>query len=337
MSFDADLPRGSARARLAAALTCRTLRPATRFIAPSPVGVRVSRQIVARSLAAFGPQLPGTRVTPVAEHRSGTRHEVRGEWITARGVTREAAVMLYIHGSGYVLCSPRTHRGLTSRMSAFCNLAVFSVDYRLAPRYPFPTAADDVAAAYRWLLGRGWRADQIVLGGDSAGGHLALDLCLSLLRNGDALPAAQVLLSPVADLTFGLAERREQLRPDPMIPAAGARRLIDLYTQGVDPTHARLAHVIAEHEALPPTLIQAGGREMLAADAHHLARALRASGTRCELEVYPDQMHVFQALPRLIPESLPALRKAARFVEDALPTTRPYLLRQSTTDIGATA
>jgi monoterpene epsilon-lactone hydrolase len=115
-----------------------------------------------------------------------------------------------------------------------------------------------------------------------------------------------------------LARRRERLLPDPMISSATARRLLELYTTGVDPSHARLAHVPAEGEALPPSLIQAGGAEMLAADAHHLHAMLLRTGTDSRLEVWPDQMHVFQALPRLVPEADVALRRAANFLSAAV-------------------
>ena len=70
--------------------------------------------------------------------------------------------------------------------------------------------------------------------------------------------------------------------------------------------------------ALPPVLIQAGAKEMLAADAEHLADALRGAGGRCELQVWPDQMHVFQALPVLVPEAEIALGRAAAFLSAEL-------------------
>lgn len=322
------VPRGSRRARLAAELTRVTLRPLTHVVPSNSVGTLISRQIVARSMATFGTVERGTQVTKV-DPRGPDGRSVRGEWVRGPGVTRWDGAILYLHGSGYSLCSPETHRGLTSRLSTMTGLPVFCVEYRLAPRHPFPAAADDVQRAFDWLLGH-HPADRIVLAGDSAGGHLAVDLCLALIRAGRPLPVAQALFSPIADLTLGLAARREQVRPDPMMSAAGARRMLALYTRDHDPQHARLAHLPAEHETLPPTLIQAGGLEMLAEDAHHLARLLRASGTRCELEVWPDQMHVFQALPRVIPEADRALARAARFLSAALPAVaRPTAERRS--------
>jgi monoterpene epsilon-lactone hydrolase len=283
------------------------------------VGIAISRGILAGSMTTFGPVRARTAVTVVNERTEAG--QVRGEWVRARGARREDAAVLYVHGSGYALCSPRTHRGLTSRLSAFTGLPVFSLDYRLAPRHRFPAAADDVARAFGWLVGHGFAADRIVVAGDSAGAHLAVDLCLSLLRSGRALPAAQLLLSPIVDLSLALAAEREQVRPDPMISAAGARRLIDLYTEGADLAHERLAVTPRPGEVLPPTLIQAGGREMLAADAHALHQRLTETGTVSRLEVWPGQVHVFQAMPRLVPEADPALRRAATFLREAVPVT----------------
>lgn len=322
------MPRASRRARLAAELTRVSLRPLTRVVPSNSVGTAISRQIVAGSLAAFGRVERGTQVTKIDE-RGADGRAVRGEWVRGPGATRWDAAIMYLHGSGYSLCSPETHRGLTSRLSAMSGLPVFCVEYRLAPRHPFPAAADDVQRAFDWLLGH-HPAERIVLAGDSAGGHLAIDLGLALVRAGRPLPAAQALFSPIADLTLGLAARREQVRPDPMITAAAARRMLALYTRDHDPQHARLAHLPAAHETLPPTLVQAGGREMLAEDAHHITRLLRAGGTRCKLEVWPDQMHVFQALPRVIPEADRALARAARFLTAAVPAaTRPSVHRRS--------
>lgn len=206
-------------------------------------------------------------------------------------------------------------------MSAYTGLAVFSSDYRLAPKHRFPSAAEDVSAAFGWLLEQGYAAERIIIAGDSAGGHLAVDLTLELGREGHPTPGALVLFSPLYDTTFTLAAGRERLRRDPMISAKQARKLLELYTNGVDPVHRRLALATADAKDLPPMLIQAGGAEMLSADARQLAADVVATGGRCELEIWPDQMHVFQALPALIPEAKPALRRAAAFISEQLSTS----------------
>ncbi len=308
---------GSKRSHAAALVTSLTLRPLTTVLPPTRPGVLVSRRIVATSLAVLGPQLRGSRIVRV--NRSiRTAPSVRGEWVRGPSARRDDAVILYIHGSGYALCSARTHRGITTRLSALTGLPIFACDYRLAPNHQFPCAADDVRAAYDWLIAEGHDPGRIVVAGDSAGGHLAIDLSLQLIREGRTPPVALALFSPVLDLTLELAAARERSRRDPMISAARAAKLLDLYIVNQDPAEPRLAFSFAGADSFPPTLVQAGSREMLAADAEQLARSLEECGGSCHLEIWPGQMHVFQALPRLIPEAERALARAAEFLDTEL-------------------
>lgn len=310
--------RGSRRARGAAFVSGLTLRQISSVLPPDQAwSLWASRQIVAGIMSAFGPSTIGATVAPVdviTEHGRVVGEWVRGKDVPGADITTRA--IYFVHGSGYALCSPRTHRRLTSWLSQLTGLPVFAVDYRLAPRHRFPTAADDVRNGWNWITGQcGIRADQIIVAGDSAGGHLAVDL---MLQPDTSHPAGLALMSPLVDLTFTLARSRELDRRDPAIRSRDAARLVELYCAGIEPEHPRLSLQVASGRALPPTLIQAGGAEMLAADAIALADDLRASGTLCELQIWPDQVHVFQALPRLTPEAAPAMQHIARFVADVL-------------------
>ncbi len=333
----------SRRARVAVSVTRRTVRPLTPLIPNTALGVRLTRGLAAATLAGASPVPRWTTVTPVDLRYAGGR--VVGEWVRAHprdgaagrdgtagrderdgaGATARAdrtGALLYLHGSGYAICSPRTHRGLAANLSALTGLAVFVLDYRLAPRHRFPAAADDVKRAYDWLLDGQLEPAQLAVAGDSAGGHLAVDLSLSQLRSAGPVPAALALFSPLLDCSLALAETRDRVHPDPMISAAGARELVAHYLRGVDPDHPRLRLRPAPGEVLPPTLIQAGGEEMFCADARELHRLITAAGGRSELEVWPGQAHVFQAMTRTIPEARRALRRAAQFLVDALDQAR---------------
>jgi monoterpene epsilon-lactone hydrolase len=322
--------RGSLRSRGAAAISTYTLRPISGMIPPERAwGIWLSRQLIARVMGTLGPSLAGTRVEPVDTVLPNGRR-VKGEWVygprtptseTPRSSTSAGAIY-YVHGSGYAVCSPKTHRRLTSWLSSMTGLPVFSIDYRLAPRYRFPTAADDVRAGWDWLVKIcGVPTKQIVVAGDSAGGHLIVDMLLQPAVAASP-PAASVLFSPLYDITFGLCLAREQVRPDPAARAADAVRLVSLYHAGVDPSHHRLRLNVAGGPALPPTLIQAGGAEMLQEDARQLATDIRAAGGRCELQVWPHQVHVFQALPRMTPEAAKAMAYVARFIAHAMQDAR---------------
>jgi acetyl esterase/lipase len=317
--------RGSVQSRAAAALSKRTIRPLTAVMPLERAwGVWLSRQIVARLMDACGPPLTGTSVELVDTLLPDGRRLI-GEWVAAEGVSRDPfcssrpqgnSAIYYVHGSGYVLCSPRTHRRLTAWLSRLTGLPVFVVDYRLAPRHRFPTAADDVRAGWDWLTGaQGFDPKRVIVGGDSAGGHLAVDL---LLQPDVASPAGMVLMSPLFDVTFGLARAREALRRDPVVRVRDARRLLGLYCAGTDLAHPRLTLDVTKGRPLPRTLVQAGGAEFLVADARHLAADIEAAGGDCELQIWPDQVHVFQALPRISPEAPRAMRHIAQFIAEAL-------------------
>lgn len=308
--------RGSLRSRTAAAVSARTLRQISAVLPPERAwGLWASRQIVARIMGTFGPPLAGTSVEAV-DARTDDGRRVVGEWVRAPGITMDSEAIYFLHGSGYALCSPRTHRRLASWLSRLTGLPVFSIDYRLAPRHRFPSAAIDVRAGWDWLQHAcGLQPDRMIIAADSAGGHLAVDL---LLQPDVEHPAAQVLLSPMIDVTFAHARAREELRRDPAIRAADAQRLVGLYCAGTALSHPRLTLDVAGGRALPPSLVQAGGAEMLVADARKLDADIRAAGGTCELQVWPDQVHVFQALPRLAPEAAPAMRQVASFIAAAL-------------------
>lgn len=99
---------------------------------------------------------------------------IRGEWLAWK-TDYPPATVLYLHGGGYIACSPRTHRPITVTLATLLRGRVFALDYRLAPEHRFPAALDDAVAAYRWLIeGQRMAPRQLVLAGDSAGGADAL-------------------------------------------------------------------------------------------------------------------------------------------------------------------
>lgn len=288
------------------------VRPLVGALPDSPRGIAAMRRLVAGVLAVAGPADPAVRIERVYEPAPGGLR-VRGEWLRGDGSGPRGA-MLWVHGSAFAVASARTHRGLTSRVARHTGLPVFACDYRLAPRHRLDAAVDDVATAFDMLCARGYAPGEIVVGGDSAGGFLALEHAVTRRRRDLPGPAALVLLSPLVDPTLATARARDDVRPDPMISAGRAERLVRLSFGAAPPA----AFTAADLVGLPPTLVQVGGGEALAADAELLTARMRDAGTRCELQVWPEQVHVFQALPRLVPEAGAALADAAAFARGAL-------------------
>lgn len=300
-----------------------TWRPATHLLPVNQTGVRMARSLFAGALAAGSPTVPGTRFAPVS-HRPGIGPEIRGEWVRTPATRRTDGAILYIHGSGYIVCSSRTHRGITSHLSAGTGLPVLSIDYRLAPTHSYPVASLDVRAAWDWLLGEGFDAERIVLAGDSAGGQLAIELAHELSEEGLPLPAAVVALSPVLDLSLAEASVRDRIVHDPFAPAGVARRALRQYADE-DARRAAARHFEFDRlTRFPPTLIHAGSREMLSADCTELARRIRNAGFAVEHRVWSGQIHAFQVLSAAFPEGVAARAEIADFIQRSLPPTRAW-------------
>ncbi len=278
-------------------------------------GVQMGRALIEWGLT-LTPVDPRAQVTPQFTCFEG--QPIGGEWVRGRGVEREDAAILYLHGSGYVFCSPRSHRPLVAQLSAASGLPAFSLDYRLAPEHRFPAAAEDTLAAYRWLLDSGLAPERIIVAGDSAGGHLALGLARELERDGLPQPAGLVLLSPLVDHTFEVSGAGPRARRDPFFHRHRIKPIIGLYTGDADHDDIRLALRDFDAAALPPMLVQAGGAELLCADSEELARIVNGRGGSCRLVVWPGQLHVFQTAYAILPEARQAIRQAGEWMANAI-------------------
>src|SRR5712664_1277891 len=150
------------------------------------------------------------------------------EWL--RPPSAEAGrVVLYLHGGGYVIGSPRSHRHLAAAIAGAAGASALALDYRLAPEHPFPAALDDAIAAYRWLLGQGIAPGRIVLAGDSAGGGLTVATLVALRDRGLPRPAAGVCISPWVDLTCSGASYATKATTDPIVTRDGVTALAQAY------------------------------------------------------------------------------------------------------------
>ncbi len=244
-------------------------------------------------IARTAPVVPGVRVKQV----SGP---VRGEWVwapEAQDTAAAAGVVLVLHGSGYLVCSARTHRGFASHLSAYSGMPTFAIDYRLAPEHPFPAAEDDAFAAYRWLLAQGHDPAKIVVAGDSAGGHLAVALALRLRSEGLPAPASLALFGPLIDPLYRACIADARTRRQPLDPRAAARA-IALYVGDHDAEDPRLCLLNADLSSLPPIQIHYGSREVMRADAEAFARQVVESGGRCDEQMWPGLMHGYWLWPR---------------------------------------
>lgn len=227
------------------------------------------------------------------------------------GAPRET-VLLYFHGGGYFMGSIASYRYWTLRLAYRCNVTVWTPEYRLAPEYPFPAALEDATRAYRRLLRR-HPEKRILLGGDSAGGGLALATLMALRDAGDPMPRGAFLVSPYADLTATSRSMKANRFKDHWLSAKAIRRWAPLYHGSTSAADPRVSPVGGNFAGLPPLLILAAGNEVLLGDSVTIAERARAAGVEATLEIYPRMQHAWAvALPQLA-ESKAAIRSIERF------------------------
>jgi acetyl esterase/lipase len=228
-------------------------------------------------------------------------------------------VLLFLHGGGYNAGSPRTHRKLAANLARFANVRVLQPDYRLAPEYPYPAALKDVLMAYRWLIGPGGRRpEEIVIGGDSAGGGLALSMLLTLREAGAPLPRAAVLLSPWTDLTASSPSYAKLRKRDPSITQDELRDAGLMYAGRRNPADPMMSPLFADLRGLPPLLIHVGGDEIMLDDSRLLAERATAGGVEVTYKMWPGLWHTFQHESPEVPEATQALVEIADFIRRRL-------------------
>jgi monoterpene epsilon-lactone hydrolase len=237
---------------------------------------------------------------------------VRGDWIAPKAAGE--GVILYIHGGGFVSCSPRNYRPLTAALARLGGWRVFSVDYRLAPENRFPAALDDVFAAYQYLLEQGFPAGKIAVAGDSAGGGLVLSLLLRVRDEGLPPPACGVCFSAWADLTGTSGSVHENDGRCAMFRTGNITEFAAVYLGDQSPREPYASPALAGLHALPPVLLQVGSTELLVDDARLVDDKIRAAGGTSELHIYDDLAHGWHLLDGMVPESREALQEAVRFI-----------------------
>ena len=224
------------------------------------------------------------------------------------------AVLLDLHGGGYVIGSARSGAGLAAALAGRTRAVAYSLDYRLAPEHPFPAALEDGLAAYRALLGSGHEPGQIVVAGDSAGGGLALALLLSARDEGLPQPAAVVVMSPWVDLTLAGASLYGKEADDPVFDAVDIVEYASLYVAGHDAADPRVSPLLADLTGLPPLLVQVGTNEVLLDDATRLAARAATAHLDVTLEVVARAPHVFQHFTGQLDEADRAVDRAGAFL-----------------------
>jgi acetyl esterase len=232
-------------------------------------------------------------------------------------------LMVFFHGSGFVVCSLDTHDGMCRNLCAGAECVVVSVDYRLAPEHRFPAAPDDCLAATRWVAqnASALRADggKIMVAGDSAGGNLAAVTALRVRDEGGPKLIGQMLLYPVTDYyqpgapsMTGNAEGYGLTR-DGMIWFWN--HYVGSPEDGVHPHASPLR--AASLAGLPPALVVTAEYDPLRDEGEYYGEALRKAGVPVEMKRWEGVNHGFLFFPGIVDKSTSAMDEACDWARRA--------------------
>lgn len=256
-----------------------------------------------------------------------TAGNVPAEWVMAPGA-ESARRLLYIHGGGFVMGCPKSHRTITSKLSEVSGCAVLAIDYRLMPEHHHTECIEDCRSAYRWILEHGpdgsEAIQQLFIAGDSAGGNLSLSLTAWTRDNQLRVPDAVVALSPLTDITFSGASLRDNAATDVMLkPVIGTlnrlpqilKSLWVIWTYRIRPGDPVASPLLGDLSNLPPTLVQASEAEMLLDDARRYVFKAYAAGSPAKLQTWTNMVHIWQIFEPLLPQAGEAFDQIGRFLD----------------------
>ncbi|WP_414709156.1 alpha/beta hydrolase [Rhizobium sp.] len=221
--------------------------------------------------------------------------------------------ILYLHGGGFYSGSLRTHRNIAGSLAKAASADVLLIDYRLTPEHGFPAQLDDALAAYRWLLASGYRAENIVVVGESVGGTLAIEVALRQLRLKGPLPAAVVAMSPVTDFAATGASMTANAGSDPFMGKGELELIRKAYIGDRSPVNWERSPLYANMTGFPPLLLQVGSRETLLDDTLRLEDKARQAGVDVTVEIRPGMIHQWQIFPFWIDDAKTSNEKVAEF------------------------
>jgi acetyl esterase len=239
------------------------------------------------------------------------------------GVERPAPCLIYVHGGGWVICSVETYDGVCRRLAQAGGFMVASVDYRLAPEHKFPAGLEDCVAVSRWIAtyGGAWGIDaaRLAIGGDSAGGNLAL-ACLLRLRNAreNLLRAGALIYGAYAadlDTPSALAYGDGSY----VLSRADMRWYWDHYLRDEADRRDPLAvPLLADLEGLPPLLVAAAEFDPLLDDSRRLVARLEEAGQPHRFDLWPGVTHASINMTRMLDAAQTHIEGTAAWLRERL-------------------
>lgn len=268
--------------------------------------IELFRENCEKGAARYAKMPPGVEAKPT------TIESIKAEWLVPAGAHPEKMIF-YVHGGGYVSGSCSDHRNFVSKFAAFTGVSNLIFEYRLAPENKFPAALDDTGKVYQSVLASGYKPENIIIAGESAGGGLTLATLLYLRDNNIPLPKAGVAISPWTDLTCQgeTYKTKNKVSPAPL----NSWHVFARHYAGDKPlTLPYISPLFGDLKGLPPLLINAGMDDELFDDGRSFAEKARTAGVDVTFRAGEKMVHCYPLLAPMFPEATEAMEEIVQFV-----------------------
>ena len=228
-------------------------------------------------------------------------------------------MILFFHGGGYLFGSPRTHSAMMSALAVRTKMRVILASYPLAPENPFPAAFDAALKVWNTLTEQGLATSNIVLGGDSAGGGLALSLLQNLVTDGLDKPLGTFAFAPLTDMTFSGASVHTNAVSEAVLPASRVEEMNAHYLGQHDPKDPNASPLFGDFEDCSPVWLCADMTEILLDDTRRLHARLKQQNVQTVMTLTRGLPHVWPLFHNVLPEARATLDELAHWIKRLTP------------------
>jgi epsilon-lactone hydrolase len=241
---------------------------------------------------------------------------IQSEWLIPEG-SDPSKVILYVHGGGYVSGSCSDHRAIVSKFAHNSCITNLVYEYRLAPENPFPAALDDSVKVYKWLLDSGYKPENIIVAGESAGGGLCLAILLALKEQTIPLPKAAVAISPWTDLTCSGESYKTKNKVS--LAPMNSWLVFSKYYAGYNlASNPLISPLFGDLKGLPPILINSGADDELFDDGEQFYLKAKNANVNVLFRKGIGMVHCYPLLAPMFPEATEAMNEIVAFIQHHL-------------------
>lgn len=238
---------------------------------------------------------------------------IRSEWIRPAEAPKEKLIF-YVHGGGYVSGSCNDHRNVVSKIADYIGISCVHYEYKLAPEFPFPHALTDSLEVYKEVLQKGFKPEDIIIMGESAGGGLSLAILLALKENNIHMPKAAVAISPWTDLTCSGESYKTKGRVS-VAPSDSWTVFSHHYIGENDANNPLISPLFGDLKGLPPIFINSAVDDELFDDGKQFFVKAQDAGVDITFIEGKRMLHCYPLLAPMFREASEAMDEISNFIK----------------------